>query len=1115
MGESRKKLHSRKRFVTERSVAIFILLVASGMMLSAGCFWRTAPQPRLQSLPDRTQQSHGNALAILNASARTEARSAFMALPLSFESGKSPGQFLARAGGYDVLVKPAELLVGFPIRSGSQRNHANSRRSQAFSLRLWRANQAAKGTGLDPLPGATNYLIGNDPTRWRTGVANFAKVRYEEIYPGIDVVYYGHGGQVEYDFHVAPEADAHLIRFSFDPGVNPRIDADGDLVVQTSRGEVRQHKPLVYQEANGARRFISASYRLFGKGQAGFEIGAYNHAQPLVIDPTLVYSTYLGGAGDDVGSSIAIDQNNNIYVAGTSGSTNFPTMTPAYPANAGLSDFFVVKINAGGNSLAYSTYIGGSGLDRASGIALDSTGHAYVVGRVDSGSANFPTTAGVAPTYRGGDFDAVVFKLNAQGNTLAYSTFLGGEENDSAESIAVDLSGNAYVTGGSRSHGFPTSPNAYQSSNSGDTDAYLVKLNSTGSAYLYSTLLGGGGTDRGSGVAIDPAGIAYLAGSTTSIDFPTQNAFQNSFGGGFDAFVAKLDTNASGSASLLFCSYLGGVADEKAYGIAIDNSATNVYLVGQTSSADFPALNPAQPAYGGNFDAFIAKVTTAGAKVYATYLGGANDDRGTGIAVNSAGEPYVTGFTSSTNFPTVNALQATSGGSIDAFVAKLNSTGSAFLYATYLGGSGVENSTSTVTSTNPIALDSSSNAYLTGYTASANFPTSSALQTANDGGQDAFIAKISDAAPASLQFSSNSVMANEGDGVVKVSVTRTGNTANAIDVDYATSNGSASSRTDYTLTTGTLHFAAGDVLKKFLVPLVDDVYVEGNETVNLIIRNPQGGGAFLGGAASAVLTIADNDSSSANFNPLDDVSFFVRQHYLDFLNREPDPDGLAYWANEITKCGSDSACVNDRRIGVSASFFVSDEFQESGGFVYRLYRATLGRDPTYVEFSADRSKLIGGLDLEANKGVLVHEFLSRPELADKYPDGPGFIAPLAATARTASGAALPNLTSDLQATYDNCGKSAKLCKELTVASLVDYPEFAAAVYNRSFVVMEYFGYLRRDPEPGGYAFWLDVLNNREPNNYRGMVCSFVTSAEYQQRFSPVVTRTNAECSSVH
>jgi uncharacterized repeat protein (TIGR01451 family) len=670
---------------------------------------------------------------------RAAAKTALMRLPISFEPGDQANQFFVRGSGYRLLLTASQTTIAVSDRT----------RQKLLKMTLLGSNEGARAETIDPLPGKRNYLIGADPAKWRTDVPTYSRVRYNEIYPGISVLYYGHHDRLEYDFRIAPDADPGVIKFRFNPELRPRVARNGDLVLQFAGGELRQPAPIIYQEISGERRPVTGRYAFSGKREISFAVDAYDKTQPLVIDPALVYSTYLGGTGDDPGSSIAIDSSNNVYVAGTTNSINFPIQGAAFPNKAGLSDIFVTKIAADGGSIIYSTYIGGSGQDRGDGIAVDSSGSAYVVGRVDSSSTNFPTTPGViGPTYRGGDFDGVAFKLNPQGNGLAYSTFIGAEDNDSTEGVAVDSSGSAYLTGGTKSQGFPVTGTGFQTTRSGDTDGYLMKLNSTGTALMYSTYIGGSGTDRGSGVAIDANGNAYVAGYTSSQDFPTQDAFQNSSGGSFDAFVAKIDTNANGAASLIFCSYFGGTGDDKAYGVAIDNGGNNVYVTGQTSSNNLPLLNPAQPAFGGSFDAFIAKISSAGTKVYATYLGGTGDDRGTGIAVNSVGESYVTGFTSSTNFPTVTPLQIANAGGFDAFIAKLNPAGNAFLYSTYLGGSANESNTSTGTSTSPLVLDSSSNAYITGFTSSTNFPTAAALQPANAGGQDAFVVKIADATPA-------------------------------------------------------------------------------------------------------------------------------------------------------------------------------------------------------------------------------------------------------------------------------------------------------------------------------------------------------------------------------
>jgi glucose/arabinose dehydrogenase len=680
-------------------------------------------------------------------------------LPLSFEQnvGQQDGRakFSARGAGYNLFLTATGALLELRRNNPKSRGKRPANRARVqpkpalLEWTLQGAKTQARVTGVDQLPGRRNYFIGNDPACWHSNVPTFRAVRYDDIYPGISLTYYGNQGQLEYDFNLAPGTDPRMIRLTFAVPVRPRITSTGDLALRISGGEVRQPKPVVYQEIDGQRHPVAGQFVLLDKQTAGFAVGPYDHTRELVIDPTLVYATYLGGGGDDLGSSIAVDSNNNIYVAGTTSSTNFPLQGAAFGTNAGLADIFVTKIDAAGANVLYSTYIGGSGQDRGDGLAVDANGNAFVVGRVDSSSTNFPATTGsFGPSYRGGDFDGVVFKLNAQGSALVYSGFLGGEENDSSEGVVVDAAGNAYVTGGTKSTGFPTSVGAYQGTRAGDTDAFLTKINASGSALLFSTYLGGSGTDRGSGIAIDASGNAYLSGFTSASDFPTENAFQNSFGGSFDAFVAKFDTNASGVGSLVFCSYLGGSGDDKAYGLAIDAAGNNLYLSGQTSSVNFPLLGPVQPTAGGSFDAFVARVSTAGAKIYATYLGGSGEDRASGIAVNAAGAAYVTGFTSSTNFPTVAPIQLTNGGGFDAFVAKLNPAGSALLYSTYLGGSANESNTSTGTATNPIALDANSDAYLTGFTASTNFPVATALQTGNAGGQDSFVVKIADATPA-------------------------------------------------------------------------------------------------------------------------------------------------------------------------------------------------------------------------------------------------------------------------------------------------------------------------------------------------------------------------------
>lgn len=365
---------------------------------------------------------------------------------------------------------------------------------------------------------------------------------------------------------------------------------------------------------------------------------------------------------------------------------------------------------------------------------------------------------------------------------------------------------------------------------------------------------------------------------------------------------------------------------------------------------------------------------------------------------------------------------------------------------------------------------------------------------------------LSSPASASVQFNAGSYTVGEGEGSVTIAIKRLGNASSPISVNFATSDGTASSVTDYTTATGTLNLAANETIKTFNVPIIDDLYVEGSENLTVTLSNPSTG-VFLGAPFTVPVTIIDNDTATATSNPLDTAQFFVTQHYLDFLNREPDPGGLAYWSSEITRCGSDFACIVNRRVGVSAAFFVETEFQETGSFVYRLYKGALGRRPSYAEFTVERGRLIQGAGLEASKVALVNEFVTRDEFKQIYPDvftNAQFVNKLFDTAELIGFAAERQQQIDAM----NAGKT----RAQVVREVVDFSAFREKEFNPAFVLMQYFGYLRRDADPGGFAFWLDILNNQR--NYQSMVCAFISSAEYQLRFSPIVTRNDQQCALV-
>jgi hypothetical protein len=636
-------------------------------------------------------------------------------------------------------------------------------------MKLRNASPAVKIAGTDELAGTSNYFIGDDPAKWLTGVPTYAKVKYEGIYSGIDLVYYGNQQQLEYDFIVAPGADPRRIAFEVSGAKRIRRDAEGDLVLtmKTGESEILWHKPVVYQEEDGARQLVAARYALTDSNRVGFEVAKYDASRPLYIDP-LIYSTYLGGIGTDLGTGIAVDSAGNAYVTGYTNSIDFPTKNPLQATYGGsYDDAFVAKINPTGLALVYSTYLGGSGRDMGFGIAADSAGNAYVTGLTDS--TDFPTMNPIQPA-NGGLEDVFVAKLNPTGSALVYSTYLGGSADDGSYGIAVDSAGNAYVTGGTVSTDFPVTPGAFQPACGGTDncaygDAFVAKLNAAGSALDYSTYLGGSRQDHCHGIAVDGAGNAYVTGYTLSTDFPVHGALQNTNAGNGDAFVAKF--NPSGSA-LVYSTYLGGSSSDFGRGIAAD-SAGNAYVTGYTISNNFPTANALQPAKGGGgVDAFVAKINPTGsAFVYSTYLGGSLQDYGYGIAADSAGNAYVTGLTASKNFPTRNPLQKKQAGSGDAFVAKLNSTGSAFVYSTLLGGTLTD-------SAYGIAVDSAGNAYITGQTSSTDFPTLNPLQPANAGAPDAFVAKFYLAAGTTTTLSSSPNPSTYGQAVTFTAVVTSG-----------------------------------------------------------------------------------------------------------------------------------------------------------------------------------------------------------------------------------------------------------------------------------------------------------------------------------------------------
>ena len=699
-------------------------------------------------------------------------------LPLHFE--KNQGQahkdvrFLARGSGYSLYLTAGEAVLVLatpnpnpgPDKSGTQTPPQTQLPTLplAIGMRLVDAASAPQVSGLEELPGKANYLIGKDPAKWRTNVPTYAKVRYREVYPGIDLIYYGKQRQLEHDFVVSAGADAKRIVLSFDGADKLEIDAQGDLVLRQAGGDIRQHKPIIYQEIDGIRHEIDGGYVLKGDKSVGFHVAAYDTSRTLIIDPVLAYSTFLGGSSSDSGGGIAVDPAGNAYVVGGTASLDFPTTAQAFQATFGggiNGVVFVTKLNPTGTALVYSTYLGGSGGDGGFGIAVDAAGNAYVTG--GTRSTDFPTTASAFQTTIHGGNDAFVTKLNPTGSALVYSTFLGGDGNadsDWGQGIAVDSTGNAYVTGTTYSRNFPTTATAFQPAFPGGSrfyayNAFVTKLNPAGTRLVYSTFLGGSndrdGGDVGVGIAVNAAGNAYVTGRTSSLNFPTTaGAFQPALRIGIptdiptDAFVTKF--NPTGSAPV-YSTFLGGDYDDYGRGIALD-IAGNAYVAGVTGSLDFPTTAGAYKASfdGGTTKTFVTKLNSTGsALIYSTYLGGQSGAEPSGIAVDAAGKVSVTGltylscrrFSCFSDFPTTpGAFQPGFGGGFsDLFVTTIDAAGSSLVYSTCLGGSGGDQG-------GAIAVDAAGNVYVTGHTKSADFPTTPGVFQPGFGGGDAFVAKF-------------------------------------------------------------------------------------------------------------------------------------------------------------------------------------------------------------------------------------------------------------------------------------------------------------------------------------------------------------------------------------
>jgi hypothetical protein len=651
-------------------------------------------------------------------------------LPLAFEANQGQAdarvQFLSHGSGYSLALAATEAVLSFQrltVSRGGEVSEPQVSAATVLDMQLLGANAAPQVVGRDELPGKVNYYVGNDPRQWHTNLATYARVEYQNVYAGINLVYYGKGQQLEYDFVVAPGADPRTISLGFTGADQVSINAQGDLVLHTAGGDIQQHKPFLYQDVGGVRQEIAGSFVLRGPQQVGFQVGAYDPSRPLVIDPAYVYSSFLGGTGDDAGNGIAVDGNGFAYVTGYTDSppATWPVPAPALFGPLGGIDAFVTKVDVSGMFLQWTDFIGGLGTDVGQAIALGAGG-VYIAG--STSSPTFPAFNFQA-AYGGGASDGFAARFNPVNGALLNSTFLGGRGNDAGFGIAVDNASNVYVTGYTSSPPGTWGALSFVFGPSGGKDAFAIRLDPTLSFETYLTYVCGTRTDIGYGIAVDGNQAAYVTGETQSPNFvTTAGVVQPVFGGGgSDAFVFKLRANGG----LIWSTFYGGPGDDGGYGIAVDANGNPVV----TGYFDVGA---------GNTDAFLIQLNAnAAAFLCFGFLGGIGTDVGQGVALDAFGNAYVTGWTDSPNFPVLFPLpgQAALNGIQSAFVAKINLPGCFLVYSTYLGGESVDAGYG-------IAVDFGQNAYVTGYTTSpVLFPVGPAcFQCFSGGGIDAFVTKI-------------------------------------------------------------------------------------------------------------------------------------------------------------------------------------------------------------------------------------------------------------------------------------------------------------------------------------------------------------------------------------
>ncbi len=665
-------------------------------------------------------------------------------IPLYFEENHgqtiAPVHFLSRGKGVTFYFSPQEITLSFAEPTQTAATH-----TQALRLRFAQANPTPTLSGEQLLPSKSHYLIGNDPAAWHQDIQHYAKVRFQQLYPNIDAIFYGQQQALEYDIRVAPGGHPEQVRLQVDGATQLKLDDQHRLaLVLSPKHQITMHRPVAYQYIHGQKKYVAADFVIDKQNSIGFKLGHYDKQQPLVIDPVLSYATYFGGSGAaEPGNAIVTDARGAIYVTGSTNSLDFPMQHPLQATNlSGQRTAYVAKFTHDGKQLVYATYLGGTGgMDQGFAIKLGTQENAYITGTTNS--KNFPIKNAFQATNKSDNLSAFITKLSSDGREILYSTYLGGTGFYNVSlGIDVDLGGNAYVAGFTNSRDFPLQRPFQMTNNGTNITAFVAKLNRQGNRLLYATYIGGsGGNDRAQAIAVDNLGRAHITGITNSKDFPTQDPFQpqpKAVGESITGFVTQLNGHGD---YLNYSSYLGGSGGtDSPNGIALD-LVGSVYITGHTNSSDFPLRNPLQSTNrSSNFNAFVTKLTHNGREIeYSTYLGGSGgNDIAYAIDVDWRGRAYVIGQTNSTDFPLKNPLQATNKGpGTTSFLSKLNCNGSGLEFSTYLGGSGGDEKGL------GIDIGTKGSVYIIGQTNSVDFPVKNAYQPTNLGSSTtSYIARI-------------------------------------------------------------------------------------------------------------------------------------------------------------------------------------------------------------------------------------------------------------------------------------------------------------------------------------------------------------------------------------